>query len=197
MSSRFWTWACSGCKKMRCFSCFLFSCKQDYLLNIRLFTKICTLLYIWVLKRIRWLRLLQENFLLFVSFFYIYIHLSHSFKRYDLALYLNVSPFTSCIFFLNSSSHFGYCKTVINFISQFYFIKTQFWVLIEGFETCCLTLLFNKPSPELVCALRIFRWQCRITLLECHSKTNFATSLCGAWFASASFSACIKAQLGL
>lgn len=37
-----------------------------------------------------------------------------------------------------------------NFISQFYFIKTQFRVLIKGFETRCLTLQFNKPRPELL-----------------------------------------------
>lgn len=37
----------SGCQWMRiCFVLFFASCKQDYLLNIRLFTKICTLLYI-------------------------------------------------------------------------------------------------------------------------------------------------------
>lgn len=45
-----------------------------------------------------------------------------------MALYLNVFlPLLPVFFFFfYSSSHFGYCKTVMNFISQFYFIKTQF-----------------------------------------------------------------------
>lgn len=40
---------------------------------------------------------------------------------------------SSCLFFVKTSaflfqtsSHFGYCKTVTNFISQLYFIKTYF-----------------------------------------------------------------------
>lgn len=46
------------------------TCKQDYLLKLRLFTKICTLLYIWVLKRIRSVSFARElSSVLFFLFF--------------------------------------------------------------------------------------------------------------------------------
>lgn len=123
-----WTWGGSWCKKdinvifcsSRC------TCKQDYLLKLRLFTKICTLLYIWVLKRRRWVRLLQEDCLQFVCFFLFCITPDYySIRRYIGTLFKCLFAFSSSVFFI-SNFPFGYCKTVTNFISQFYFVKTHF-----------------------------------------------------------------------
>lgn len=102
------------------------TCKQDYLLKLRLFMKIYTLLYIWVFKRIRWVRLLLE-ILSSVVFFFLYrqtivivsgdIFLSTLFKC--------LLVFTSSAFLFQTLS-LDTVKTVRNCISQVYFIKTHF-----------------------------------------------------------------------